>query len=163
MWCQQSTEIMVLDRKWLNYGDLEMRWVIFVSMTFQKWPERRSMNLLAYHHGFNFICCFNFLLYFIVFLCLKHLHLRQIKKRFSSLYFRGEGQREEEKKNLKQALPPAQSLPWGQISQPWDHDLSWNQEADCVTPAPQFNSVYQHYNQQLTRVFQKLPGIWGDV
>lgn len=24
---------MVLDRLWLNYGDLEMRWVIIVNMT----------------------------------------------------------------------------------------------------------------------------------
>ena len=37
---------------------------------------------------------------------------------------------EEERENPKQAPYSGQSLMWGLISQPWDHDLSQNQESD---------------------------------
>ena len=36
-----------------------------------------------------------------------------------------------EKKNFKQTPFPAWSLKQGSTSQPWDHDLSWNQETDA--------------------------------
>lgn len=55
MWCQKATGIMVLDRLWLNCGDLEMRWIIIVNMTFHKWWERQGLGLLADEHDFNFI------------------------------------------------------------------------------------------------------------
>lgn len=42
----------------------------------------------------------------------------------------GEEQRERERENLKQTLLWAQSPTWGSIPQPWDHDLSQNQESD---------------------------------
>ena len=43
----------------------------------------------------------------------------------------GEGQRDGGRENLKQAPHPTQSLTWGSISWPWDHDMSWNQEVDA--------------------------------
>ena len=45
--------------------------------------------------------------------------------------------------NLKQTSCSAQSPVWGSISRPWDHNLSWNQEADvkptALTRHPQNN------------------------
>lgn len=69
MRCKQSTGIMVLDRVWLNYGYLEMRGAMFINRTFQKCPERQGMSLLADENGFNFVCCFDFLLYFTGVFC----------------------------------------------------------------------------------------------
>ena len=34
------------------------------------------------------------------------------------------------RENPKQVPSPVQSLMWGSVSGPWDHDLSWNQESD---------------------------------
>ena len=44
---------------------------------------------------------------------------------------RGEGKREREIENPKQAPHSSQSLVWGSIPQPWDHDLSWNRESEA--------------------------------
>ena len=43
------------------------------------------------------------------------------------------------RENLKQAPRPVQSLMWGSISWPWDHDLSWNHvwQLNCLShPVP---------------------------
>ena len=50
---------------------------------------------------------------------------------------RGRGrEREKERENLKQAPCSAQSLIWGLISLPWDHDLSRNHELDDQLTEP---------------------------
>ena len=41
-----------------------------------------------------------------------------------------EGEREEERKDLKQVSCCQRGAPWSTWPQePWDHDLSWNQES----------------------------------
>ena len=65
-------------------------------------------------------------LYCIVLYCIVLYFLRQ-KERVRVSREEGEGERE----NLKQALYPAQNLTQGSIAQPWDPDLSRNQESDA--------------------------------
>ena len=48
---------------------------------------------------------------------------------------RGRGRRRE-RENPKQARHSVQSPTWGSILQPWDHDLSWNQESDAQLTEP---------------------------
>ena len=48
----------------------------------------------------------------------------------------GEGQRERKRENLQQAPHSTWSLMQGSIPQPWDHDLSQNQELDAQPTEP---------------------------
>ena len=48
----------------------------------------------------------------------------------------GGGAEREERQNLKMVPCSAQSLTQGSIPQPWDQDLSWNQELDAQPTEP---------------------------
>ena len=48
----------------------------------------------------------------------------------------GEGGRERDNEYLRQAPRSAQSLMWGSIPQPWDHDLRQNQQSHAQLTEP---------------------------
>ena len=58
---------------------------------------------------------------------------RERQRNRASEWSRG---REREKENLKQAPPSGRSLMQGSIPQPWDHDLSQNQELGAQPTEP---------------------------
>ena len=72
------------------------------------------------------------------------------------IFLGGGGARERMRENLKQAPHSAVcSLTWGLISQPWDHDLSWNPELDTKLIEPLRPSWPVHF---LYPLFLRFPG-----
>ena len=59
---------------------------------------------------------------------------------------RGGGrEREREKRNFKQAPRSVQNQTWGSIPQPWDHDLSPNQELDAQPTEPPMHPLLKYF------------------
>ena len=78
---------------------------------------------------------------------------------FNSLYFLKrewvrEGQRKRE--TLRQAPHPAQNLTWGSVSQPWDRDLSQNQELNAWPTEPPRCPSLNHF-------WSFLPNFWERI
>ena len=68
-------------------------------------------------------------------------------------------EQKEEQKNLEQTPSWAQSLMWDLISQPWGHDLSWNQESDTQpTEPPRCPTFSFLYND--TSLLEKFGELW---
>ena len=66
------------------------------------------------------------------------------------------GERGRDRENPKQTPCSAQSLMWGSILQPWDHDLNQNQESDAQLTEPPRRPQMHYFHVNVFLVSKKI-------